>query len=62
MRAFLSSSASALTIKQPIDLWHPTFTPQISFMREILLGASSDHSLSLRPFGLLATLADQIRS
>ena len=58
MRAFLSSSASALAIRSATTPWHPTSTPQISFVRDNVYGASHDRSLSLRPFGLLATLAD----
>ena len=58
IRALLSSSASALAIRSVATPWHTTSLPQISFVRVKHLGASNDRSLSLRPFGLLATLAD----
>ena len=36
-----------------------SFTPQIRFVWEYLFAASCNRSLSLRPSGLLATLADR---
>ena len=62
MRAYLSSSASALAIRHGIDPWQPTFTPQISFVRASDFAASNERLLSLRPYGLLATLTDRTSS
>lgn len=55
----LSSSASALAIRPAIGPWHPRLSHQISFMWGQNFEASHDRSLSLRPSGLLAILADQ---
>ena len=62
MRAYLSSSASALAIRHGIGPWQPTFTPQISFVRASDFAASNERLLSLRPYGLLATLTDRTSS
>ena len=53
---------SALAIRHGIGPWQPTFTPQISFVRASDFAASNERLLSLRPYGLLATLTDRTSS
>ncbi len=59
-RVHLGSSASTLAIGQEADPWHPRDPRKLASLRRQHFAASNERSLSLRPFGLLATLADRI--
>ena len=57
----LSSSASALAIGWKADPWHPRNPHKSASLRGQRFAASYNRSLSLRPSGLLTTLADRTR-